>query len=308
MLNSLFKIKKIKQTNELGRFVIGPLPQGFGHTLGNSLRRVLLSSLKGAAITQVKISGVRHKFSTLTGLREDIIELILNIKQINIQYDGKKPAKLKLEKIGPGKVKAGDIKLPASVKIINKDFVLANLADKKSKLKMEMIVEAGLGYLSAEDRTSDKIGVIPIDAAFGPVRRVNYKVEAARVGRQTDLDRLILEITSNGAIKPEEALKEAAKILVAFFHQIVEPKKMPVEKKKAEPMFSETLRLTVEELGLPTRIVNALRRGGYGLVTDLIAATSADLIKVNNLGEKSIKIVQTALIKKGVSLKGQKSK
>lgn len=303
MLKPLFQIKKEKETKDFGQFVIEPLEQGYGHTLGNALRRVLLSSLPGAAVTQIKISGVKHKFSTLEGLKEDIIELILNLKQVRIKYQGQKPIKLHLEKSGPGQVRAGDIKAPAQVEIINKNHVLANLASKKSKLKMEIIVESGWGYLPAEERRSEKLGVIPLDASFSPVRSVNYKVEATRVGRRTDLDRLIMEITTNGTLKPSEALKESGRILIAFFKQIVEPKKMPVAKKKPEPSLSETMRLTVEELDLPTRIVNALRKGGYGTVSDLTAATAADLAKVKNLGEKSIKIVQAALAKKGTRLK-----
>lgn len=300
MLDTIFQIKKTKVNQETTRFTIEPLSQGYGHTLGNALRRVLLISLPGTAITEIKIGGVKHKFSTLKGLREDVIELILNIKQIRIKYAGEKPVKLLLEKTGPSQVTAGDIKTPAGVEIINKDLVLGNLADKASKLKIEMVAEKGYGYLPTEERKSDKLGVLIIDASFGPIRLVNYKVEATRVGRKTDLDRLILEVTSDGTIKAEEALKTSAKILIAFLNQIVDPKKLPVSKKKDERQVSETMKLTVEELELPTRIVNALRRGGYGTVAELLAASNQDLTKVKNLGEKSIKIVQAALAKKGV--------
>lgn len=306
MLDSRFQIKKVKMTENYGQFIIEPLEQGYGHTLGNSLRRVLLTSLPGVAITQIKIGGVKHKFSTLEGLREDIIELVLNIKQIRVKYEGKKPIKLLLEKNGPAQVKAGDIKVPAGAEIINKDLLLANLADKKSKLKVEMIAESGLGYLSAEERKSDKLGVIPIDASFSPIRRVNYKIEATRVGRRTDLDRLILEIYTDGTINPRIALKESAKILITFFNQVVEPKKAPVEKQKESSVMSENMKLTVEELELPTRIINALRKAGYDAVGDLSVTTVADLSKVKNLGEKSIKIVQAALAKKEVSLSEDK--
>lgn len=300
MLDTLFQIKKTKVNQDTTRFVIEPLPQGYGHTLGNALRRVLLTSLPGTAITQIKISGVKHKFSTLEGLKEDVIELILNIKQVRIKYAGEKPIKLQLEKSGPGQVKAGDVKTPAGAEIINKDLVLGNLADKKTKLKIEMMAEKGYGYLGVEDRKSEKMGVLMIDASFSPIRWVNYKVEATRVGRKTDLDRLILEVTSDDTVKPEEALKAGAKVLIAFFNQIIEPKKAPTIKKKDDGLLFETMKLTVEELELPTRIVNALRRGGYGTVADLFAASNQDLTKVKNLGEKSIKIVQAALAKKGV--------
>lgn len=305
MFESNFQIKKIKQTEDFGVFTLDPLPQGYGHTLGNSLRRALLTSLPGAAITRIKISGVKHRFTTLQGLREDTIELILNIKQVRIKYTGEKPVKLQLEKNGPGPVVAGDIKTPANVEIINKELVLGNLADKKSKLKAEMIAERGFGYLPVEERKSEKLGEIPIDASFSPIKRVNYKVEATRVGRRTDLDRLILEISTDGTIKPQEALKESAKVLISFFRQVVEPKAAPASKKE-EVSSSEVLKLTVEEVELPTRIANALRRAGYETIGDLVAADIADLAKVKNLGEKSVKIVQAALAKKGVSLTKEK--
>ncbi|PJE69133.1 DNA-directed RNA polymerase subunit alpha [Candidatus Shapirobacteria bacterium CG10_big_fil_rev_8_21_14_0_10_38_14] len=306
MINPNFQIKKEQQTKDFGRFVIEPLQQGYGHTLGNALRRVLLSSLPGAAITQVKVAGAKHKFSTLEGLEEDLIELILNIKQIRLAYKGEKPIKLELEKSGPGQVKAGDIKTPAQVEIINKDLVLANLANRQSKLKMQLVVETGFGYLPAEERETDKLGVILVDALFSPVRRVNYWLESARVGRKTNWDKLILEITTNGAVKPSESLKQAAKILIDFFNQIVAPKKVSEKAPKKEGIFSEAMKLTVEEIELPTRIVNALRKGGYGTINDLTAAQQADLAKVKNLGEKSIKIIQAALVKKGFGLKGVK--
>lgn len=306
MLETNFQVKKIKQTEDFGQFSIEPLPQGYGHTLGNALRRVLLSSLPGAAITQVKISGVKHKFSTPEGMKEDVIELLLNLKQVRIKYEGEKQIKLQLEEVGPTEVKAGDIKVPAGAQIVNKDLVLANLADKKSKLKMEMIAERGFGYLPAEEKKTEKLGIILLDAVFSPVRRVNFKVEAVRVGRWTNFDKLILEIFTNGVIKPREALKESSKILISFFRQIVEPKGVRAEKKEPEQISGETLRLTVEELGLPTRIANALRKGGYETVGDIVATKIEELAKIKNLGEKSIKIIQASLVKKGINLRSKK--
>lgn len=305
MIDPLFQIKKAQETADYGQFVIEPLEQGYGNTLGNTLRRVLLTSLPGAAVTQVKITGVKHQFSALEGLREDIIEFILNLKQLRIKYEGEKPAKLTLDVSGPREVKATDIKTPAKVEIINKDQVLGNLANKKSKLKAEMVVESGFGYSPAEERKSEKLGVIPVDASFSPIKKVNYKVEATRVGRRTDLDRLIFEITTDGTIKPSEALKNSANILVAYFSQVVSPKKAPKVKKKESITPLATLELTVEELDLPTRIANALRKGGYGTLGDLTAASREDLTKVKNLGEKSIKVVEAALAGKRVSLKGK---
>lgn len=305
-MEPLFRIKKEKETKDFGHFIIEPLEPGFGHTLGNALRRVLLSALPGAAITQVKITGIKHKFSTLEGLKEDIVELVLNLKQIKVSYDGRKPARLTLEKTGPGAVKAGDIKAPAKVEIANPDLVIGNLATKKNRLKAEMLVESGYGYVPAEERETEKLGEIPIDAIFTPVVQVNYRVEATRVGRRTDLDRLVLEINTDGSLKPSQALKQAAKILVGYFHQVYEPKKVPKKKEPTTEVPDLALRLTVEELDLPTRIANALRKGGYGNVVDLVAATEADLTKVKNLGEKSIKIVEAALSQKGVGLKKKK--
>ncbi|MFC1727553.1 DNA-directed RNA polymerase subunit alpha [Patescibacteria group bacterium] len=304
MTEPVFQIKKVKETKDFGEFVIEPLKQGYGHTLGTSLRRVLLGDMPGTAVSQVRISGVKHQFSTLKGLKEDIVDFILNLKQLQVSHQGEKPVKLSLEATGPGKVKAAQIKVPAGVEVANKDLVLANLADKKSRLKAEIVVEKGFGYSPAESRKSDKLGVIPVDASFSPIRSVNYRVEETRVGRRTDLDRLILEISTNGTIKPSQALKEASKSLLAYFQQAVTPKKAPKVKKEKPLASSTVLELTVEELELPTRIANALRKGGYGTLGKLVAASQVDLSKVKNLGEKSIKIVEAALAQKGVRLKG----
>ena len=303
MIEPLFNIKTEEENASFGRFTIEPLEQGFGQTLGNALRRVLLTSLPGAAITQIKINGVKHKFSTLEGMSEDIIDLILNLKQVRLRFEGEKPIKLELDKNGPGQVKAGEIKTPANVEVINKDLVLANLADKKNRLKIEIVVEKGYGYLPAEGRKSDKLGVVMLDASFSPVKRINYQVEATRVGQRTDFDKLIMEITTDGSIKPKEALKASAKILIGFFTQIVQPKKVEAKEEKKPQIDDEVTKLTLEELDLPTRIVNALRKSGYGTVSDLLAINLDDLAKVKNLGEKSIKIIQNALSKKGVDWK-----
>lgn len=304
MIDPLFQTHIKKETSEYGLFTIEPLAQGYGHTLGNSLRRVLLTSLRGAAVTKVKIQGVKHRFSTLEGLKEDIIELILNIKQIRLNYQGDKEVKLELDKTGPGEVRAGDIVTPANVKIVNPDLVIAHLATKNNRLRVEMTACSGYGYFTAEEQEVDKLGLIPIDAVFSPIVRVNYNVESTRVGRRTDLDKLILEIYTNGAIKPSDALKEAAGILQEYFKQLVEPKKIVINKKPAKAVPDETLKLTVEEIDLPTRIANTLRKGGYGTVEDLTKATFADLLRVKNLGEKSIQKIVDVLAKKSLSLKG----
>jgi len=305
MLEPNFQIKLVDQSATFGQFIIEPLPQGYGQTLGNSLRRVLLSSIPGAAVTQVKINGVKHKFSTLDGMKEDVIELILNIKQIRVQYTESKPVKLELDKTGPGQVTAGDIKLPGTVTIVNPDLVLATLATAKDRLRLELVVESGFGYMPAEERKSDELGVIPVDASFSPIRRVNYRIEATRVGRQTDLDRLILDVTTDGTIEPQKAFLQSAQLLVGFFNQVVNPK---IEENKDEAPIegsNPALKLSVEELDLPIRIANALRRGGFVTVSDLANANAADLAKVKNLGEKSVGIVKEALAKKDLAIKGE---
>lgn len=303
MMETPFQIKKVKETDNAGIFTFEPLEKGYGDTLGNSLRRVLLTSIPGAAVVQAKINGVKHRFSALEGLKEDTLELILNLKQIRLKYTGTKPAVIKLEKSGPGPVVAGDIETPASLKIANPDLVLANLATKNDRLKAEMVVENGAGWVPADERPIDKLGVIPLDASFSPVTRVNYRLESTRVGRQTDFERLILEIFTDGTMKSSEALRQAGQILVNLFQQVVEPKKAIKTKEKVMEASSEVLKLTVEEIDLPTRIANALRKGGFGTVEDLVRANPVDLARVKNLGEKSIKIVNQTLSKRKVNLK-----
>jgi len=301
MINANFKTKKVKITENFGQFVIEPLPQGYGYTLGNSLRRTLLTSLPGTAITQVKISGVKHKFSTIYGMKEDVIELLLNLKGVRIKYEGEKPIKLKLEKDGPAKVVAGDIECPPGVEIVNRDLILANLSDNKSRLKMEMVAEKGYGYLPMDERKGGKLGLIILDAIFSPVIRVNYRVEATRIGQQTDLDRLVLEVYTDGTITPDGALEYAVKTLVYFFNQIINPEKaQPVREKKKNRSNDEFLKLPLEELELPTRVFNALQRAGYQNVKELVREKRENLVLVKNLGEKSLNVILEALSKKGI--------
>lgn len=303
MLKPQFKVTIDKQTADYGRFFLEPLEQGYGHTLGEALRRCLLTSLEGAAVTKVRIERVRHHFSTLEGLKEDIVELVLNIKKLRIKYTGGKEATLKLEASGPGEIKASKIKTPAGVEIVNKDLVLANLADKKSKLVVEMKVSTGWGYSPAEERKIETVGVIPVDANFSQVKQVNYKVEATRIGRRTDFDRLILEIWTSGTIKPLEVLEKGSKILVNYFKQVYEPVFEKVVEEKYEKEDEETLSLTVEELGLPTRIANALLKGGNKTVRDLIKVKRKEITSVKNLGVKSVSIVEKKLKQYGLSFK-----
>lgn len=298
----LFEIKQEAKEKNYGKFTITPLEQGYGDTLGNSLRRVLLGSLPGAAIVSVKIAGVKHQFSTLKGLKDDMIDFLLNLKKVRFSFSGEKPAKVTLSAKTAGEVKAKDIKVPANVKIANPEFVLATLA-KGAKLDADLEISTGVGYSPAEERKTGTIGVIPLDASFSPVIRVNYKVEETRVGRLTNYDKLTLEIWTDGTIEPKEAIVSAAKILVSFFNQIISPKKVAKEEKIKEDSLGLVGKLSVEEIGLPTRVANALARAGYETVEALVKAKREDLVKVRNLGEKSIKIITVALQEKGVDFK-----
>jgi DNA-directed RNA polymerase subunit alpha len=299
MSEPIFEIKQEKKSADYGKFIISPLEQGYGHTLGNSLRRVLLTSLSGAAITSVKISGVKHQFSTLKGVKEDIVEFILNLKKVRISYSGDKPVRATLSAKGPGEVKAKDIKVSADVKIANPELVLA-LLSKNAKLDAQIEIEAGKGYSLAEERETKQIGLIPLDASFSPVVRVNYKIEETRVGRLTNYDKLILEIWTDETMTPKEALGEASEILVSYYTQIVSPKKVKKKKEKKEKGLGPVGNLSVEEIGLPTRVANALLKADYETVENLAKAKVNDLVKVRNLGEKSVKIISAALGEKGV--------
>ncbi len=304
MIKPQFTIKTEEEKPEYSRFIIEPLPQGFGDTLGNGLRRVLYTAISGSAITSVKISGVNHQFTTLEGLREDVVQLILSLKQVRPRYAGDKPAKITLEAVGPGEITASRFDTPPDVVITNPDLVLAHLADKNSKLELEATVESGFGYSAAEERKSTTIGVIPMDATFTPVIRVNYHVEATRVGRITDFDKLILEIFTDGTVSPKDALVSAAQTLVDYFSGIVNPESPDV----LSPLSSTSNRppvgsnISVEELDLPTRIANALQKAGFQTVADLLAVSKPQLSKVKNLGGKSVDIIEKALKERGFEL------
>ena len=225
MVDPHFTVKSEVEDTHYGKFSIEPLEQGYGQTLGNSIRRVLLSSLPGAAITSLKIEGVKHQFSTVPGLKEDVVELVLNLKKVRlIIEDTAETVTLTLSKKGPGAVTAGDINPPAGVSIVNPELVLGTLADKKSELEMTLTADKGYGYVTTEEKRVSEVGVIPLDALYSPVVRVNYRVEATRVGRMTNLDKLVMEIWTDGTITPTAALGDAAKILVSYFQQVFEPK------------------------------------------------------------------------------------
>lgn len=304
MMDPNFHIRAEVDKADYGLFIIEPLEQGFGQTLGNSLRRVLLSSLQGCAISSVRISGVQHQFSTLPGLKEDIVELLLNLKKVRLTIEGADSATISLSKKGPGSVTAGDIEVTAGVTIINPELVLGTLADKKSALEMTMTVERGFGYMSSDERHIEEVGVIPVSSLFSPVVRVNYRVEATRVGRMTNLDKLVMEVWTDGTIAPLDAVKHSSRLLVSYFVQVYEPKAVPVSGSVAvSPTISdEVLKMRIEELDIPTRIVNALANGGIETIGQLLGTPRADLIKIKNLGAKSLSVVEDKLREKGVAL------
>lgn len=303
MIEPNFNIKAETEKSDYGVFVIEPLDQGYGHTLGNALRRVLLSSLRGSAVTSIKIDGVKHQFSTLPGLKEDIVQFVLNVKKIRFKLSGDKEVKATLEVKGAGKIYAGDLK-SAEVEVINKDFYLGELTTTKAKLSVEFTVGPGMGFVTTEEMDVKKeLGVIMLDALFSPVIRVNYKVEATRVGRMTNLDKLVLEIWTDGSIAPLDAIKEAAKILVTYFLQVYEPKAKTSEGVAVTPTVSEEiLKMTLEELDLPTRIVNALHNGGIDTIGQMLGTPKKELYKIKNLGSKSITTIEEVLREKGIAL------
>src|SRR5258706_4264319 len=299
MNQPMFEVKEKETLTDYAKFVITPLEQGYGLTMGNSLRRVLLTSLRGSAVTSVKIAGVKHQFSSLTGMKEDIVEFVLNLKKVRFSGVTDKAVKATLEASKTGEFTAAEIKVSGGLKVANPELVLGTL-NKGSKISAEITVESGVGYSPAEERESGSIGLIPVDASFSPVQRVSYKIEETRVGRLTNYDKLTLEVWTDGTVAPSDAVTESAKILLSYFGQIV----TPVKAEKKEEVIVNDLgvvgKLSVEEIGLPTRVANALQKAGFETVEELANAKKEDLVKVRNLGEKSLKIIAAALGTKGV--------
>jgi DNA-directed RNA polymerase subunit alpha len=295
-----------------GRFVIEPLDRGFGYTFGNSLRRVLLSSLEGAAVTSVKIEGVAHEFTTLPGVREDVIDIILNLKGLTCRLHGESPEiEVRLEKRGPGRVTAADIEAPADLEILNPDLEIANLADK-GRIEMTLTIGRGRGYVPAELNRGPEhtIGVIPVDSIFSPVRRVSYEVEAARVGQRTDYDKLTLDITTDGSVDPKQAIADAAEILIrqlAIFTDIerIEGLAEAAEAEAEIPQARGMENFPIEELELGVRSYNCLKRVGIETIGDLVSKTETELAAIPNFGKKSIEEVRETLQAHGLTLRDE---
>jgi len=287
-------------SGEEGIIIVEPLPRGYGLTLGNALRRVLLSSLGGAAITQVKINGIKHDYSTIKGVKEDVVEILLNLKQVRLKIEGEKPAKLEIEAKGPGEVTAKDLKTPAGVSITNPNLHIASLSDSKTKLEMDLTAEKGVGYLPVESRRALGIGTIPLDANFSPVTKVNYKVEPTRVGQMTNFDKLTLFVNTDGTVNASEAVKQASKILQDYFNILVEQRKKAIKEKEAKPAPKIEKSASVEELELSTRITNALRNAEIDTVAKLLETPKEELVRLKNMGAKSISDIEEKLKEKGL--------
>jgi DNA-directed RNA polymerase subunit alpha len=307
------RIEHIKDPNpdlagKHGTFVVEPLERGYGTTLGNSLRRVLLSSLVGAAVSSVKIEGVLHEFSTIPGVREDTMDIMLNLKDLAIRHHGDETQIIRIEAKGEREVKASDIIAGPDIEILNPDLHIATL-EPDGRLFMEMTVKKGRGYVPAEHSKEGEqvIGVIPVDSIFSPVYKVNYSVENTRVGQQTDYDRLIMDVWTNGAIAPEEAVSLAARNLIERFRGFVgltdQVDEEPVIPDKKADERSRILDMPIEELELSVRSYNCLKRAAINSVEDLVQRTEEDMIKVRNLGKKSLEEVDAKLSELGLSLK-----
>ena len=286
--------------------VAEPLERGFGLTLGNALRRVLLSSLQGAAITAVQIDGVLHEFSSIPGVLEDLTDIVLNIKLIGLRMHGEGPKRMRLRAEGPGEVTAKRIEAGHDIEIMNPNLVLCTL-DQGTKLNMEFTVESGKGYVPAsQNRPEDApIGLIPVDALFSPVRKVTYKVDNTRVGQVTDYDKLSMQIETNGAVTPEDAVALAARILqdqLRLFVNFEEPRAAGAEERAAEPPFNKNLLRKVDELELSVRSANCLKNDNIVYIGDLVQKTEAEMLRTPNFGRKSLNEIKEVLAQMGLHL------
>lgn len=306
------EIAEISEDNRYGKFICEPLERGYGTTFGNSLRRMLLSSLEGAAITSIRIDGVLHEFSTIPGVRDDVTNIVLNLKELCLKMAGNEPRIIRIDVEGEKEVTAADIICDAGIEILNPDLHIATV-NEDGKLKIEMTVERGRGYVPADKnkKPDDTIGVIPIDSIFSPVKRVNYTVQDTRVGNVTDYDRLILEVWTDGSLRPEEAVSKAAGILVMHLKLFQNMDGLPEEEEEEEATFpeeeeddsSKVLDMTIEDLDLSVRSFNCLKRANINTVADLAEKTEDDMMKVRNLGRKSLEEVKKKLEELGLTLK-----
>lgn len=301
------KIESTAMSREYGRFIVGPLERGYGTTLGNSLRRVLLASLPGAAITSIRVSDVPHEFSAIEHVREDMMQLILHIKQLRLKLHETDTARLRLEVQGEGMVTAADIQVPPEVEIINPDLYLFTVDSDEAFVEIEMTAETGRGYSPAEERGRLPIGELPVDAIFSPIRRVGYDVEKTRVGQSADFDRLIMEIWTDGTIKPEDSLAQSAQIMMQYLRPIAgvsEETFLPVEEEEEEEgtIPNEVYDTPIEQLDLSVRVFNSLKRTGItkvGEMIDMLERGEETMLAIRNFGEKSLDELKQQLRAKG---------
>ena len=301
------QIKVLDLNDTEGVFVIEPLERGLGHTLGNSMRRVLLSSIPGAAVTSARITGVQHEYSSIEGVREDTIEILLNLKELVIHLDDDEPTTVTLKATKAGEVTAADIDAPSNVQIINPEHYIATLT-KKGKLEIEMAVEKGRGYASAEDneREGAPIGVIPVDSVFSPVSNVTFKVEYTRVGQRTDFDKLTLMVRTDGSIKPDEAVSQGARIMIehiSLLANLAEEAGLIEVFEPTEAAATAGLDTGISELDLNVRAYNCLQRAKIETLADLVSHTEDELLGIRNLGAKTVELIKEKLQARGLSLK-----
>jgi DNA-directed RNA polymerase subunit alpha len=299
---------EMSRDNRYGKFVVEPLERGFGTTLGNALRRILLSSLPGAAATSIKVDGVLHEFSTIPGMMEDITEVILNLKGLAVKLHTDQPKMAIINVTGPKRVTAADIEPDSEIEILNPDMYIATL-NEEGRLYMEIILEKGRGYVSADRNKNhgQPIGVIPVDSIFTPVRKVNYTVENTRVGQNTEFDKLTMEVWTDGTIRPDEAQSLAARIMTEHLALFVELTgdvgNVEIMVEKDDSRKEKVLEMTIEELDLPVRSYNCLKRAGINTVDELVQRTEDEMMKVRNLGRKSLDEVIAKLAALGLYLK-----
>ncbi|MFZ9595051.1 MAG: DNA-directed RNA polymerase subunit alpha [Bdellovibrionia bacterium] len=300
-------VDKESLTSGYGKFIAKPLERGFGLTLGNSLRRVLLSSLQGAAVTAVKVDGVVHEFSSIPDVKQDVAEIILNLKEVRFQLQGAEQATVLIDRVGPCEVKASDMIVPEHVRVLNPNQVIATLGDG-GKLKAEIQVARGRGYRPAEANKSDDmpVGWIPIDSFFSPIRRVNYTVTQSRVGQRTDFDKLTLEVWTDGSVQPEDAVSLGSKILKdqlsVFLNFEEEPEPIAQAKEEGSSQFNPNLYRSVEELELSVRSANCLQNANIKYIYELVQKTESEMLKTKNFGRKSLNEIKDILGEMGLSL------
>lgn len=301
-------IVELSEDYRYGKFVIEPLERGYGITIGNALRRILLSSLPGVAVNAIKIDGVLHEFSTIPGVKEDVTEIILTLKELSATIDGEGSRTFKIEAQGPCSITGADIICPPDVEILSKDLAIATL-DDNAKLNMEIFVDKGRGYVSAEENKTENvpIGVLPVDSIYTPVEKVSYHVENTRVGQKTDYDKLVLEVWTNGSINPQEGISLAAKVLVEHLNLFIDltehVSSVEIMVEKEEDQKEKVLEMTIEELDLSVRSYNCLKRAGINTVEELANKSEDDMMKVRNLGKKSLEEVIQKLEELGLGLK-----